>query len=296
MILSQMNDPFTKPEHIQGSAEWLAHRRNYIGGSDAPIVMGESPWRTHYQLWEEKLGLAPPAEINFAMRRGMDMEPEARRAFEKHTGLEVFPQVVYHPKNQFMMASLDGLTLGGATAVEIKCPGETTHALAVEGKIPPHYGAQLQHQLACLDLAMIYYWSFDGNGGVLIEVERDDDYITRMIGEEAAFWERVKTRDAPDFTDRDYACRDNAKWAVFGNRVQELDKIIKDAANEKDAIRQECISDASGRSCRGGGLTLTRNFPRGRVDYSSIPELAGVNLDEYRKESKEQWTLRQGAK
>lgn len=36
--------------------EWLQYRRCGIGGSDASVVMGENPWRSVLQLWEEKTG------------------------------------------------------------------------------------------------------------------------------------------------------------------------------------------------------------------------------------------------
>ena len=32
-------------------------RRNFIGGSDAPAIMGVSPWDTPYTCWEKKVGL-----------------------------------------------------------------------------------------------------------------------------------------------------------------------------------------------------------------------------------------------
>ncbi len=39
---------------IQNTPEWHAFRRKRIGASDAPVIMGISPWKTPYQLWIEK--------------------------------------------------------------------------------------------------------------------------------------------------------------------------------------------------------------------------------------------------
>ena len=63
-------------KNIQGTSEWLENRKNHIGASDAPVVMGVSPWDTPYKLWENKLGrritalaiIAQPAPL-FARRR-----------------------------------------------------------------------------------------------------------------------------------------------------------------------------------------------------------------------------------
>tara|TARA_R110000868_G_C10970190_1_gene769681 strand:- start:11941 stop:12819 length:879 start_codon:yes stop_codon:yes gene_type:complete len=291
-----MTDPFMKPEHLQGSAEWLAHRQNYLGASDAPIVMGVSPWKTQFQLWEDKLGMSAPQEENFYMRRGSDMEPLARAAFEVEFGLEVFPQIAYHPKHKFMMASLDGLTIDKDHAVEIKCPGPKSHKTAVGGVVPIHYMPQLQHQLACLDLPMLWYWSFDGENGVAIKVERDDAYIKLMIEEEAKFWECVKTRTPPPFTDKDYVNKNSAVWSAYAHRVGEIDAEVARLSDEKEKIKQALLDDSCGRSSRCGALTLRKSFPKGRIDYGAIPELKGVDVEQYRKEAKEQWTMKVSTK
>lgn len=292
-------DPFTKPEHIQGSAEWLAHRQHYLGASDAAVVMGVSPWMTPLQLWEQKMGVAPPTLETSAMRRGTLMEPEARKAFEDATGLEVFPQIVYHPKKTFMMASLDGLSLDRKHAVEIKCPGAKAHSIALDGNIPEYYMPQLQHQLACIGLETLWYYSYDGNTGVKIEVSRDECYIEDLIEAESAFWRLVQTKTAPVATDRDHEDRDGPVWISISRRLQENNDKIRDLKtslstyeDEREMLKKTLIEDSRGRSCRCGSLTLTRSFPKGRIDYSKIPHIKGVNLECFRGEPKETWTLR----
>jgi putative phage-type endonuclease len=75
---------------VQGSTEWHEHRRNHRNASETPIVLGVSPWCTPYQLWQQKLGLAKP-EVNGAMLRGTELEPAARAAYERLTGLTMKP-------------------------------------------------------------------------------------------------------------------------------------------------------------------------------------------------------------
>ena len=150
MKMENKYDPFlANQKEIQGTPEWLENRKNFIGASDAPIIMGESPWCTPLGLWEQKVGITPPPKENYAMRRGSAMESSAREAFNDKIGMLTLPQVVYHPKYDFMMASLDGLSVDETIAVEIKCPGVKAHALAIEGKVPIYYKAQLQHQMEC---------------------------------------------------------------------------------------------------------------------------------------------------
>lgn len=285
-------DSFIKPEHIQGSPEWLAHRRNHLGASDASIVMGLSPWTTPYQLWERKLGLAPEQETTWQMQRGTDMEPVALRQFCDEVDIEMFPQVVYHPKHDFMMASMDGLSLDLKQAVEIKCPGQSAHATALDGYVPEYYMPQLQHQLACLGLDVIWYYSFDGTSGVALKVQRDDEFIERMIEMELAFWEKVLLREPPEMTHKDYEDRSSAKRVAYRDRLNTIKQLRAELDEEEKAIKNDLIADANGRSTSGSGLLLTKSYPKGRVDYSSIPELEDVDLEQYRKPSKPVWTLR----
>ena len=40
----------------QLEGDWLRDRRNSIGASDAAAAIGESPWKTPVELWQEKTG------------------------------------------------------------------------------------------------------------------------------------------------------------------------------------------------------------------------------------------------
>ena len=79
----------------QNTEEWLEFRRDKIGASDAPIIMGKSPWKTPHQLWEEKIGVRTSSYETAAMRRGKDLESEARKHFEQQTGLIVWFDVYF---------------------------------------------------------------------------------------------------------------------------------------------------------------------------------------------------------
>ena len=131
----------------QGSPEWLEMRKTKIGGSDAPIVMEESPWKTPYQLWQEKMGLVQQPPPTARMKRGLELEEQARHQLEQMTGLFLEPDVVFHNQHEYMIASLDGIDPTGKHIAEIKCCGSEDHAIALGGSIPQKYYPQLQHQL-----------------------------------------------------------------------------------------------------------------------------------------------------
>jgi len=278
-------------ELCQGSAEWVEMRRKYIGASDAATIMGVSPWRTPLQLWNEKVnGIYQP--VTKAMLRGTNMEKEALALYEEQTNQQYFQQVAFHSTEPFMMASLDGMSIDGRFAVEIKCPGEKTHALAVKGVVPEIYYPQLQHQMACSGLNCITYYSYNGVEGVAILVERDDMYIAEMIQKEREFWALVENKTPPETQLRDYVERDDHEWYMQSERLLEIEELLNELEREKETIKKYLIKISDGISTRGCGVTLTRSFRKGNVEYAKIPELKDIDLEQYRKPATEVWTLR----
>ena len=68
-----------------------------------------------------------------------------------------------------------------AHVIEIKC-GESAYKKAEFGEVPVYYYGQLQHILFITGLALINYWCYlPGRKGILISVDRDDDYISDLI-------------------------------------------------------------------------------------------------------------------
>jgi putative phage-type endonuclease len=181
----------------QNTTKWLEYRRSKIGASDAPAIMRVSPWSSPYDLWMEKMGLLPEKTITPAMQRGIDLQDKALDCFAKITGLNTFPDVKVHPEHDFMIASLDGITLDGQHMVEVKCPGKKSHATALSGKVPDHYMPQLQHQLEVCGHEHMHYFSFDGENGVVIDVFRNESYIKELIETEMLFWYLVKNGIPP---------------------------------------------------------------------------------------------------
>lgn len=181
----------------QGTSEWLKWRRTKITASDAMSIMGTSPWKSILQLYEQKI-FQFEQEDNRFKARGRDLEPLALQSFEEETGLIMFPVVIESTTINWMGASLDGLTIDQKAFVEIKCPGNKDHHFAdVNKMVPAKYIPQLQHQIACSGLDFAYYYSFDGERGVIIEVKRDKEFIEKMIEKEKEFWHCLQTFTPP---------------------------------------------------------------------------------------------------
>lgn len=276
---------------IQGSSEWIQMRRNYIGASDAPVIMGVSPYKTKRQLWEEKLGLLNDNADNPGIRYGRAMEEPARQAYERHTGILVAPAVVFHKERSYMMASLDGLSLDKSIAVEIKNVNTEDHRMAKDGKVPEKYYPQVQHQLAVLDIDVLHYFSYRNGDFALIEVLKDNEYLEQLYSSEASFWSLVTNFQEPELSGKDFITIEDEQWVNVVSEWKAANEQLKELAAKEKQFRQSLIEMADSKNVICGGVKLTKVTKRGAVDYSKIKELEGVDLEQYRKDPVTSWRI-----
>lgn len=105
---------------IQGSPEWLAYRAQHFNASDAPAMMGCSPYKTRAQLLREvHTGLV--ADVDVATQKRFDnghrAEALARPLAEEFIGDELYPVTGSLGR---LSASFDGLTLSENEGFEHK--------------------------------------------------------------------------------------------------------------------------------------------------------------------------------
>lgn len=74
-------------------------RLSGLGGSDIGAILGLNPWRTPYQVWEEKVGKADPFTGNLQTRFGSYAEEFVAREYCEQTGRQVqrFNPMLRHP-------------------------------------------------------------------------------------------------------------------------------------------------------------------------------------------------------
>jgi putative phage-type endonuclease len=267
---------------VQGSEEWLEHRRAHRNASETAIVLGLSPWTTPYQLWRQKLGLCAP-EVNQAMLRGTQLEPAARAAYEALTGQVMQPLVLVDGDYS---ASLDGLTLAGDRVLEIKCPfkgrDSTLWKSVSEGQLPEYYVIQVQHQLMVTQAAMADVFVFDGTEGILLEVTPDAGTWPQMRAAWEEFMRCVATSQPPPLTDRDTRVREDPEWMEAAAAYVETKLAADTMTKALDEAKARLTSLASHPSESGSGVSVTRYWKRGAIEYKKIPELKALDLEQYR--------------
>jgi putative phage-type endonuclease len=216
--------------HTQNGKEWRSWRGKGLGASDAPTIMGVSPWSTPFELWLEKTGICERAPANefaiAAMRRGHELEPVARELFEKRIG-KPFPSLsAEHEEHSFIRASLDGYNAEENAILEIKCPGKVDHAKALAGEVPSKYMAQIQQQFLVTGAKACYYFSFDGKDSTAtVLVKPDSVYIDKLTKALLSFWQKVQLQLPPDHTQDDlktFVTRAAADLARAQNSIKAL--------------------------------------------------------------------------
>ena len=184
----------------QGTAAWAEHRATALNASDAPAMMGYSPYRSRQDLIRERATGIVDADINPAQAKrfadGHRFEALARPLAEEIVGEELFPVV---GKSGKYSASYDGLTLLEDTAFEHKTLGEALRYTPWdEGNgdhLPLHYRIQMEHQcMVCPTIERILFmasrWT---DNGELLEERRcwyapDPELRARIV----AGWEQFE--------------------------------------------------------------------------------------------------------
>src|SRR5688500_5434182 len=99
------------------------HRRSFIGGSDARIIMG-SEERALIRLWQEKRCEVEPQDLstNLIVQLGRATESLNRHWFEFNTGklIRDVQKHVKHPLIRWMAATLDGRVEESGAVFEAK--------------------------------------------------------------------------------------------------------------------------------------------------------------------------------
>jgi predicted phage-related endonuclease len=113
MSPNQWGDPvnFTPFKPITTGRSREPNRRQFIGGSDARIIMSPDE-SALIRLWKEKRGEAEPEDLsgNLVVQLGVATEALNRNWYERNTECSVtdVQRWVQHPVHRYLAATLDG--------------------------------------------------------------------------------------------------------------------------------------------------------------------------------------------
>lgn len=181
----------------QGSQEWFDARRGKITASGVANifdVLKKGGYGAKYKkyfnqlVWERLTSFSEDEFCNFAMKRGTELEPLAREAYELATGYDVEEVgFVVHPKHHFLGASPDGFVNFGEGCLELKCPLRDNFLELMrmpEGQIPEEYFYQVHTQIAVTGTPYCDFACFHPHWPKklkIVRVHRDEKVIKTIL-------------------------------------------------------------------------------------------------------------------
>ncbi|MBV8796562.1 MAG: YqaJ viral recombinase family protein [Hyphomicrobiales bacterium] len=174
------------------------NRRQFIGGSDARIIMSPDE-AALIRLWQEKRGEAEPADLSddLIVQLGVTTETLNRRWYERNTGRSVtdVQRWVQHPVHRYLAATLDGFVNAVDAVFEAKfmLPWSFSEEAAIEKHM-----AQLQHNMWVTNARSAALSIITGGGKwVQVTIPADALYQHFLVTAERRFWRCVQTGATP---------------------------------------------------------------------------------------------------
>lgn len=280
-------------ELTQNTAEWLDFRRNKIGASDLPIIMGFSPYSTPLSLWKRKLGFEPEPIMSAAMQYGRDTEDFVRKLVQDSLNKEFRPQVFQNDVYDWAIASVDGYNDNEDIVIEIKCANKNDHAEAINGQVPLKYYPQLQWQYFVTEAKKLFYCSYNDNLAI-VEVKKDDEFIDKAVKQAKEFYERLVNFDPPKEEEKDIRIINDSSFKEIADEWKELIKMKKEIEKRENELKQKMLEYADGYNSEGYGVKMTKVIRKGTVDMSKIYQKFNISekdVEGFRKKSTYYWKV-----
>ena len=183
----------------QGSPEWLSIRARTLNASEAPAMMGVSPYMARSELLREKK-LGVPREHDAAtlarFAAGHEAEAAARAIVERDIVCEELYPIVATDDEGRLLASSDGATMLGDVGFEHKLWNEELAASVRDGVVPESHRWQLDQQIHIFGFDKVLFVVSDGTPErfVWCEYRTTAERIERLL----AGWDQFE-RDLAEF-------------------------------------------------------------------------------------------------
>ncbi|MDY7224690.1 YqaJ viral recombinase family protein [Halalkalibacterium halodurans] len=279
----------------QAGANVTQNREQYIGGSDVPIILGLSKYKTQYELAKEKLGLTKSEyKGNEYTQYGKILEPQIRDYINAVYEMNFIEQTV---TGEGIRSNTDGYDKEHGMILEIKTHGKQPTIEA--------YEAQMQlymYQLNCSSGWLALYErpkdfdvEFDNERLQIKTVHRDDAYIDKILATIETFWTRCDfLKENPEATEAQFYSFGANELNVIANQVykfeaqlagfKEIEKRYKDAKQRlHDAMERNDI-----KKFETDHVVITRTLPTERrsIDTKRLKEEQPEVAVEYEKVTK----------
>lgn len=273
------------------------NRHLYVGGSDVPVILGLSKFKTQYELAQNKTGIVKSDfKGNEYTAFGHAMEPQIREYINLTTDFNFVETSTIDEENS-IRANTDGVDYEARTLLEIKTHGAvpTIDVYKVQMQLYMFANDLDEGVLALYERPQDFNLEFDSNRlDMTIIVERDEDEVHHILSEIDLFWQRVEwLENNPGASEWDYnnCLKDNI--IPGGRRPMSLDLAVKTEVFEPAQVKfnyEEIEAVLSENLKKYQGLTFTEKEATECKKVIADLRKGKRLVDQYRVKTKKQLT------
>lgn len=282
----------------------VTKKRNvYVGGSDVPTILGINKYKTQYELAREKVGIVQSEfKGNEYTQYGNMMEPQIRDYINAINETDFIPDTRIDDELG-VRSNTDGWDKNYDIILEIK-----THGKKPTMKV---YEAQMQ----------LYMYQFNANGGWLAlyerpddfdaefdssrlkieEIERDDEYIQKILDAIETFWIRCEyLKDNPEMTEQEFYNIGQNEVQLIADQISKLEiqlaqvKQLQDQYKEAKKKLHDAMEAYDIKKFETDHVVITRILPgeRKSLDSKKLKEDHPEIAEQYQKITKTKGSVR----
>ena len=278
-----------------------SRRRQHIGASDAPAVLGLSPWQTQTDVYWSKVA-ETPEEPTEAMQIGNRLESPLIQFGCESLGIKAKRNQFRVAKDRIIAASLDALVIRKPEALECKFVGPAQAQNWGEpwtDQIPDHVNVQCQVQMYAANLERVWLPVAVAQGRldwrIYGPIERHEGIIAAVVERLLAWWRQyVIPRLPPDELPPPLEVLRSLRRQP--GSVIDLDQSAIDAVAWWEATRDKRMAtEVQEDNAKAKVIGLLGDSEAGRLPDGRMimytPESAGarLDLDALRAEEPEVW-------
>ncbi|ENH96702.1 phage-related protein, endonuclease of lambda exonuclease [Gracilibacillus halophilus YIM-C55.5] len=290
----------------QAGANVTKNRNLYVGGSDIPTILGINKYKTQFELAQEKVGIKPNEfKGNEYTEFGNIMEPQIRDYINAVNSIhEVhFKEKTMVDEERNIRSNVDGFDAEYGLLLEIKTHGknlDTKPYIAQMQLYMWHLGIE-EGWLALYERPDNFDTEFDPNRLQIEVIERDDEFIQKILNAIETFWIRCEfLKDNPNAAEQEFIDFGQNEVMIFAREVSKLEmqlaefKEIEKQYKEAKQQLHDAMEAYDIKKYETDVVTVTRVLPGERKSFDSkrfkqdYPDLA----EEYQKMSKTKGSVR----
>ncbi|AVK84028.1 endonuclease [Lysinibacillus sp. B2A1] len=211
----------------------IENRRIFVGGSDVPIILGLSKYKTPYELAKEKTGLVPTVfDSNEYTVYGQVIEPQIRDYINIINETNFKPDTVIN-KEQNIRGNCDGADYEESLLLEIKSHGKnpTMDVYKVQMQLYMNEFNLAAGWLALYERPENFDAEFDPERLKIEVVHRDEVQINEILQAIELFWHRCEAlKQNPEMSEAEFysiTLEEKNEIAIVASEVEKFELQIQ---------------------------------------------------------------------